>query len=70
MGAGTDAWPAGLGSAGALAAATAGFLDLCTIAIGTPAYRKAVLHMTLNLAVIFAYVTGFGWRSPVTSAAS
>ena len=55
-------WLIGLGTAGALAAATAGFLDLVTIPIGTPAYRKAVLHMTLNLAVIFAYVTGFGWR--------
>jgi uncharacterized membrane protein len=55
-------WLIGLGIAGALAAATAGFLDLFTIPIGTPAYRTAMLHMSLNLAVIFAYVTGFGWR--------
>lgn len=55
-------WLMGLGIAGALAAATAGFLDLFTIPIGTPAYRTAMLHMSLNLTVIFAYVTGFGWR--------
>jgi uncharacterized membrane protein len=55
-------WLIGIGVAGALAAASAGFLDLLAIAPGTPAFRSAVVHMSLNLAVTLAYVGGFGWR--------
>ncbi|MDL4815608.1 DUF2231 domain-containing protein [Actinomadura opuntiae] len=55
-------WLIGIGVAGALAAASAGFLDLLAIAPGTPAFRTALVHMTLNLTVTLAYVAGFGWR--------
>lgn len=55
-------WLIGLGIAGALAGAAAGFLDLLAIDPGTPAFRTALAHMSLNLAVTFAYVAGFGWR--------
>jgi uncharacterized membrane protein len=55
-------WLIGIGVVGALAAASAGFLDLLAIAPGTPAFRTALVHMTLNLAVTLAYVAGFGWR--------
>lgn len=55
-------WLIGVGVAGALAAATTGFIDMFAISIGTPAYRTAMLHMCLNLAVTFVYVIGFGWR--------
>jgi uncharacterized membrane protein len=56
-------WLIGIGVAGALAAASAGFLDLLAIAPGTPAFRTALVHMSLNLAVTLAYVAGFGWRT-------
>ncbi|KAB2381908.1 DUF2231 domain-containing protein [Actinomadura montaniterrae] len=56
-------WLIGIGVAGALAAASAGFLDLLAIAPGTPAFRSALVHMSLNLAVTLAYVGGFGWRT-------
>lgn len=55
-------WLIGLGVVGALAAAAAGFLDLLAIPPGTRAFRTALVHMALNLAVTFAYVGGFGWR--------
>lgn len=55
-------WLIGLGVAGALAAAAAGFLDLLAVPPGTRAFRTALVHMSLNLAVTFAYVAGFGWR--------
>ncbi|MFG2085230.1 MULTISPECIES: DUF2231 domain-containing protein [unclassified Spirillospora] len=55
-------WLIGLGIAGALAAASAGFLDLLAIQPGTRAFRTALVHMSLNLAVTFAYVAAFGWR--------
>lgn len=55
-------WLIGLGVAGALGAAAAGFLDLLAIQPGTRAFRTALVHMSLNLAVTFAYVAGFGWR--------
>ncbi|XRQ05211.1 DUF2231 domain-containing protein [Actinomadura welshii] len=55
-------WLIGLGVAGALAAAATGFLDLLAIPPGTRAFRTALTHMSLNLAVTFAYVAGFGWR--------
>ncbi|MGI5326134.1 DUF2231 domain-containing protein [Actinomadura nitritigenes] len=55
-------WLIGIGVAGALAAASAGFLDLLAIAPGTPAFRSAIVHMSLNLGATLAYVAGFGWR--------
>ena len=55
-------WLIGLGVAGALAAAAAGFLDLLAIPPGTRAFRTSLAHMALVLAVTFAYVAAFGWR--------
>ncbi|MEU8345441.1 Uncharacterized membrane protein [Actinomadura meyerae] len=55
-------WLIGLGIAGALAAAATGFLDLLAVPPGTRAFRTALVHMSLNLAVTAAYAAGFGWR--------
>jgi len=55
-------WLIGLGVAGALAAAATGFLDLLAVPPGTRAFRTALVHMSLNLAVTAAYAAGFGWR--------
>lgn len=55
-------WLIAVGVIGALAAACAGFLDLFAIPTATPAYRTALVHMTLNLVVTVAYVGGFAWR--------
>jgi uncharacterized membrane protein len=55
-------WLIAIGVLGALAAAAIGFLDFFTIASGTPAYRTALVHLSLNLAVTAAYVAGFLWR--------
>ncbi|MEU5994496.1 DUF2231 domain-containing protein [Spirillospora sp. NPDC047418] len=55
-------WLIGLGVAGALAAAATGFLDLLAVPPGTRAFRTALVHMALNLAVTAAYAAGFGWR--------
>jgi uncharacterized membrane protein len=55
-------WLIAVGVIGALAAACAGFLDLFAIPTGTPAFRTALVHMTLNLAVTAAYAAGFAWR--------
>jgi uncharacterized membrane protein len=63
-------WLIALGVLGALAAATAGFLDLFAIPSGTRAHRVALLHMTLNLAVVTAYAVNFLLRpSPGPDAA-
>lgn len=56
------AWLIAIGVVGALAAAGVGFLDLFAIPTGTPAFRTALVHMTLNLAVTVAYAIGFAWR--------
>ena len=45
-----------------LLAAVVGFLDLFAIPTATPAFRTALLHMTLNLLVTAAYVVNFLWR--------
>ncbi|WP_034260775.1 DUF2231 domain-containing protein [Actinospica robiniae] len=50
------------GDPGALAAACVGFLDLFAIPVGTRAFRTALIHMSLNLAVTAAYAGGFAWR--------
>ena len=55
-------WLIALGVLGALAAATAGFLDFFAIPSGTRAYRTALLHMSINLAVTAAFAVGFALR--------
>jgi uncharacterized membrane protein len=55
-------WLLLIGALGALAAALVGFLDLLAIPTGTPAFRTALVHMGLNLAVTVGYLGGFLWR--------
>ena len=55
-------WLIGIGVVGALAAALFGFLDLVAIPTGTPAFRTALVHMSLNLVVVAAYIGNFVWR--------
>jgi uncharacterized membrane protein len=55
-------WLIGIGVVGALAAAATGFLDLILIQPGTRAFRTAITHMCLNLAVTAAYMASFWWR--------
>jgi uncharacterized membrane protein len=55
-------WLLLIGGVGALAAASVGFLDLLAIPTGTPAYRTALVHMGLNLAVTGGYLGGVLWR--------
>lgn len=55
-------WLIGIGVLGALAAALIGFLDLFGIPTGTPAFRTAIVHMSLNLSITAAYVVNFLWR--------
>ena len=55
-------WLIVVGVAGALAAACAGFLDLFGIPAGTPAFRTALVHMTLNLVAVAGYAARFAWR--------
>jgi uncharacterized membrane protein len=52
-------WLIAIGVIGALLAAMVGFLDLFAIPAGTPAYRTALVHMTLNLLVTAAYVVNY-----------
>jgi uncharacterized membrane protein len=58
-------WLLLIGGFGALAAAFVGSLDLLAIPAGTPAYRTALVHMVLNLAVTGGYLGGFLWRRTV-----
>jgi uncharacterized membrane protein len=55
-------WLLLIGVVGALGAALVGFLDLLAIPPGTPAFRTALVHMALNLAVTVGYLGGFLWR--------
>jgi uncharacterized membrane protein len=55
-------WLIGIGIVGALAAATIGFLDLVVIPARTPAFRTALVHMSLNLMITAAYIVNFVWR--------
>ena len=55
-------WLIAVGVIGALLAAMVGFLDLFAIPAGTPAFRTALVHMTLNLLVTAAYAVNFLWR--------
>jgi uncharacterized membrane protein len=57
-----SAWLIAIGVIGALVAACVGFLDLFAVPTGTPAFRTALVHMALNLAVTAAYAVGFAWR--------
>ncbi|HEU5157878.1 MAG TPA: DUF2231 domain-containing protein [Streptosporangiaceae bacterium] len=52
-------WLIALGVLTALGAATVGFLDLFAIPSGTRAHRRALIHMTLNLAVVTSYTVSF-----------
>ncbi|MFC5181137.1 DUF2231 domain-containing protein [Actinomadura harenae] len=56
-------WLIAIGVFAALAAAMFGFLDLLVIAAGTRAFRIALLHMALNLAVTAGYGAGWAWRA-------
>jgi uncharacterized membrane protein len=55
-------WLIALGVVGALLAGVVGFLDLLTIPRRTSAFRTAVVHMCLNLALTAAYAVNFLWR--------
>ncbi|MFJ7148902.1 DUF2231 domain-containing protein [Streptomyces sp. NPDC100445] len=55
-------WLIAVGVIGALLAALVGFLDLFAIPARTPAFRTALVHMTLNLLVTAAYALNFLWR--------
>lgn len=59
-------WLIALGVLGALAAALFGLLDLFAIPSGTTAFRTAIAHMTLNLAVVAAFSVSFLIRHPRT----
>jgi len=52
-------WLIALGVLGALAAATLGFLDFLGIPPRTPAFRTAVVHLSLNLTVTVAFAVNF-----------
>jgi uncharacterized membrane protein len=56
-------WLIALGVLGAIAAASVGFLDLFAIPTGTRAFRIALVHMSINLAVTAAYAAGFVIRT-------
>lgn len=49
-------WLIAIGILGALAAAAFGLLDLLTIPSGTPAFRTGLVHMSVNVLVIAAYI--------------
>lgn len=55
-------WLIAIGVIGALLAAMIGLLDLLAIPGGTRAFRVALLHMTLNAAIVVAYAVNFVWR--------
>jgi len=55
-------WLIAIGGLGAVAAALVGFLDLFAIPTGTTAFRTALVHMSLNLAITAAYAVNFAWR--------
>ena len=61
---GGSRWLIAIGVLGALVAAVFGFLDLLAIPRRTPAFSTALLHMSLNLAVVVAYAINFLIRDP------
>jgi uncharacterized membrane protein len=62
-------WLIAFGVLTALAAATVGFLDLFAIPSGNRAYQVALLHMSLNVAVVVSYGTNFLLRGGAADAA-
>ena len=56
-------WLIGLGIIGALVAAIFGLLDLLAIPRGTPAFKTALTHMSINLLVVVIFVVGFALRA-------
>lgn len=63
-------WLIAIGVVGALAAASAGILDLLAIPGRTRAMRTALLHMSLNLAATAAFAVGFALRADPTAPVS
>ncbi len=55
-------WLIGIGVIGAVLAALFGLMDLSRITGHTHAKRMALIHLTLNLCVVAAYVGNFIWR--------
>jgi len=55
-------WLIGIGIVGAVVAALFGLLDLLAIPRGTPAFRTALTHMALNLAVVALFAVSFALR--------
>jgi uncharacterized membrane protein len=55
-------WLIAVGIVGAIIASLAGFVDLVSLAEGTPAHRTASAHMVLNLLLIVLYAADFWWR--------
>jgi uncharacterized membrane protein len=55
-------WLIAVGVIGAVAAASIGLLDFFAIPGGTPAWRTALVHMSLNLGVTAAYAVNFAIR--------
>jgi len=55
-------WLIAIRIAGAVVASVAGFIDLVSLAEGTPAYRTASVHMVLNLLLTVLYAVDFMWR--------
>lgn len=60
-------WLIGIGVLGAVVAAMFGFLDLFAIPSGTPAFRRGLVHMAINLAVTVGYSIGFVIRGGATT---
>jgi uncharacterized membrane protein len=52
-----------IGIIGALLAAIFGFIDFTGIASGTPAKRTALIHLSLNLAVVVLYLVNYFVRA-------
>jgi uncharacterized membrane protein len=52
-----------IGVVGALLAAILGFLDFSIIPAGTPAKRTAIIHMSLNLAIVALFAVNYFVRA-------
>jgi uncharacterized membrane protein len=55
-------WTMFIGLVGALGAAVPGFIDYFTVKMSEAGYRKAKLHMTINLIVVAAYALNLWLR--------
>jgi len=56
-------WLIAVGIVGALLAAVFGLLDLLAIPRGTPAFKTALTHMSINLLVVAVFVVDFALRA-------